>query len=187
MLCLVALGLCLSANEGRAHGSLSPFSLRLELAGHRVRVALRWDVAPGPEAQALREQFDRSHDGRLGAKERAALASYLARRAMQAVVLEVNDQALPLVFRAPRLWLMAGGSARITVTLAASGNVAWRPGENQVSVRPIPLDPSGRERSTATPIHVAARSGPWLPHGFSGGEALPDAPLRFVVKTRRGR
>jgi hypothetical protein len=146
-------------------------SVELKLERRGLRVSLRWNVAPGPEAQALREQFDRNGNGSLEGQERTALGAYLSRRALGALTVEVEGTPLSLSPQGPRLDVLPGASARITVTLTARGTVSWQDGDNRLGVH----------ATQATDVRVLAARELRLATGLTVGQATPDAPLRFVV------
>jgi hypothetical protein len=111
-----ALALLLVAGAAVAHPEPFPRRDRLELSPGGARLQLDYAIAPGIDADGLREQFDR--DGRRGldAAERAQLVAYLADEAARFTALSVDGKPVALARAGVESDLGAGLRVRVTLT-----------------------------------------------------------------------
>jgi hypothetical protein len=180
----------LVAGAALAHDVPHPRSEALRLSPAGISLRVDYEVGAGEPARALRQAFDRNHDGRLDPGEQQALTEHLARTATLRTRLSVDGAATDLrrlSVRAEKVDHPASSTALLAarIELRASwpgGSGDWL-GRRRVSVK-------DEDASGHVPVAVScekcrisgASSGVW--EKAAGEERVLGAntPLDLVVR-----
>lgn len=90
------LAVALLSTAALAHDIAHPRHEALRLSPAGLRLLVDYEVPAGGAARALREAFDRNHDGALDPGEQRALAEHLARTAILRTELRIDGAKVPL-------------------------------------------------------------------------------------------
>ncbi len=182
--------LLLLAGAALAHDVPHPRTLALRLSPAGISLRADYEVGAGEQARALRQAFDRDHDGRLDPSEQQALTEHLARTAVLRTRISVDGAEVELQrlsARAEKADHPASSTALLAVRIElraswTSGSGDWL-GRRRISVKDE--DPSGH-----VPVAVScercrisdASSGTW--EKTAGEERVLGAntPLELLVR-----
>jgi hypothetical protein len=127
---VILLGVLAAA--AAAHTEKNPKRDRLELSPTRARVVLDYAIPAGPDAQALREIFDRDRSGTLDAAEQQAVAKYLATQAAHFASLTIDGKPIAIAQVESLADLEPAPQGRLAVRLTLEAALALAPGTHTV-------------------------------------------------------
>ncbi len=171
-----------SAGAVSAHNLPHPKKDAFTLSANGVRAFVDYEVNPGPDAQAMRELFDRDSNGHLSPPEQELFTAYLVRTAT--LFLKVTADGVPLVFKQIRVVpdrvnddVRSSALLAVTVELFAPWPGAWPHGWFS-SGRRVIIEDRSKIRDEDVPAVVRVM-GVNITH-TSQGEALPDGAVGGV-------